>query len=97
MPLLLREPELGSIVAVAEPDPERRAIFAKRFGLARDACFTDSGELLEEPRLADFALIATQDQDHVEPTLAALERGYDVLLEKPMALDEGDCERLVEA
>jgi predicted dehydrogenase len=42
-------------------------------------------------------LIATPDRNHVEPALAALEKGYHVLLEKPMALDEDACEPLVEA
>ncbi len=97
VPLLLEEPELGSIVGVAEHDPDRRAAFAKRFRLPEDACFADSRDLLERPRLADFALIATQDSHHVEPALSALEGGYHVLLEKPMALDEADCERLVDA
>ena len=96
-PLLLAEPELGRIVGVAEHDEDRRKAFAARFDLGEDACFADSAALFERPRLADFALIATPDAHHVEPALAALERGYHVLLEKPMALDEADCERLVAA
>jgi predicted dehydrogenase len=97
VPLLLENPEFGSIVGVAERDSDRREAFAKRFGLAERSCFADSRELLAKPRLADFALIATQDTHHVEPALSALERGYNVLLEKPMAVHEADCERLVRA
>jgi len=97
VPLLLEHPELGSIVGVAERNPERRAAFSQRFGLAEDMCFEDARDLLEKSRMADFALIATPDSQHVEPALEALERGYDVLLEKPMALCETDCERLAEA
>ena len=41
--------------------------------------------------------IATGDTHHVTPTLLALAAGYHVLLEKPMALDEVDCRRIVEA
>jgi len=96
-PLLLEQPELGRIVGVAERDPHRRDAFAERFGLSGDACFGDSAELFAGERRADFALIATQDRHHVEPALQALERGYHVLLEKPMAVTEADCERLVEA
>jgi len=36
------------------------------------------------------------DAQHVAPTLLALAAGYHVLLEKPMALDEDDCRRIVE-
>jgi predicted dehydrogenase len=97
VPLLLEETDLGRIVAVAERDPLRRGAFAERFGLAPDRCFAESHELLGASRIADFALIATPDADHVEPALQALERGYHVLLEKPMATHEADCERLVAA
>jgi predicted dehydrogenase len=37
------------------------------------------------------------DQQHVETTLGALQVGYDVLLEKPMATTPHDCVRLVRA
>ncbi len=96
VPLLLDEPELGRIVGVAERNPKRRLQFADRYGLNANACFIDASELFEQPRLADFALIATQDDHHVEPALRALESGYHVLLEKPMALNIEDCERLAE-
>ena len=94
---LLDDPSLGQIVAVAEPDEGRRARFADRYGLAPDACHDSWESLLAGPRAADWALVATGDRHHVAPTLAALAAGYHVLLEKPMALDEADCVRLVEA
>jgi predicted dehydrogenase len=47
--------------------------------------------------MADYAIVATGDTHHVEPTLAALDAGYHVLLEKPMALDEADAVRIVDA
>ena len=96
-PLLLAEPELGTIVGVAEHAPQRRAAFADRFDLPAEACFASARELLARPRFADFAVIATQDAEHVEAALAALDAGYHVLLEKPMAQTEEDCERLLEA
>ncbi len=96
-PYLLEHPDEGRIVAVAEPDPLRRAAFATRYGVAPEDCFADYATLLNGPRLADFALIATPDACHVEPALAALELGYHVLLEKPMALTEPDCEALAAA
>jgi len=97
VPLLLEYPELGRVVAVAERNPERRVAFGKRFGLEEGMCFEEARELLERPRLADFALIATQDSQHVEPARRALELGYHVLLEKPMALCEADCVELARA
>jgi len=93
---LRRHPGAAGIVGVAEPDPVRRERFARRHGIPAEACFPDHRELLQRPRKADFALIATGDALHLEPAVLAMERGYHVLLEKPMALCEEDCRRLVE-
>ncbi|MBX7160890.1 MAG: Gfo/Idh/MocA family oxidoreductase, partial [Acidimicrobiia bacterium] len=93
----LDEPATGRIVAVAEPDDGRRARFAARYSVPAAACHRSWDELFAAGRLGDFALITTGDTQHVEPTLAALAAGYHVLLEKPMALDEAGCTRLVEA
>ena len=95
--LLLDEPDLGRIVAVADPDPGRRERFARRYSLGAADCHPGWEELFAQPRLADYAIVATGDTHHVEPTLAALDAGYHVLLEKPMALDEADAVRIVDA
>ncbi|GGO40815.1 oxidoreductase [Deinococcus humi] len=90
-------PAEGVVVAVAEPDPARRAAFAERYGLPPERVFNDWQEALKHPRLADVAVIATQDADHVAPVEAAAEQGYHLLLEKPMAPDEEGCRRIVAA
>jgi predicted dehydrogenase len=59
VPLLLEDPGLGRIVAVAEPDAERRERFGARFGVDPERRFADHRALLDRPALADFALIAT--------------------------------------
>lgn len=95
--LLLDEPELGRIVAVADPDQGRLDRFARRYSLSTEQCLPGWKELFDRPRLADYAIVATGDAHHVDPTLAALAAGYHVLLEKPMALDEAGCRRIVDA
>jgi predicted dehydrogenase len=92
-----RLPDRLRIVGLAEPDAERRETLASELGLAADRAFRDWRELMAAPRLAPAAIVATGDTLHVEPGLAALEQGYDVLLEKPIAPDAADCVRLVEA
>ncbi|MBN6053083.1 Gfo/Idh/MocA family oxidoreductase [Nonomuraea sp. RK-328] len=79
------------VVAVADPVPGRR----DRFPGA--ASYADWRELAALPRQADALVIATQDRDHVEPAVRFAELGYDILLEKPMAVSEEDCRRIVAA
>ncbi|HVP31433.1 MAG TPA: Gfo/Idh/MocA family oxidoreductase [Myxococcota bacterium] len=90
-------PDRLRLVALAEPDDERRATVAAEHGLGPERVFRDFRELLARPALAPVAIIATGDTLHVAPALAALERGYHVLLEKPIAPEAGDCVRVVEA
>lgn len=72
-------------VAIAEPDEERRKIYAEKYHIPEDMQFSDYKELLGREKLADCALICTQDQMHYEPTIMALKKGYHVLCEKPMS------------
>ncbi|AZI44812.1 gfo/Idh/MocA family oxidoreductase (plasmid) [Deinococcus psychrotolerans] len=89
--------EEGIVVAVAEPDARRRADFAKLHNLPPERVFTDWREALKQPKLADVAVITTQDADHVAPVEAAAALGYHLLLEKPMAPDEEGCRRIIAA
>ena len=82
-------------VAVAEPNNERRARFAEMHGIADDRQFRSWEDLVARPQLARAAVNTTQDRMHHASTLALLEAGYDVLLEKPMATNRADCVDLV--
>jgi predicted dehydrogenase len=90
-------PERLRVVAIAEPDAARREAMAREHGLGRERVHPDWKPLLDGPRLCEVAIVATGDTQHVEPALAALSRGYHVLLEKPIAPDPVDCLRVVEA
>ena len=90
-------PELLRVVALAEPNEERRQAAAAEHGLGHDRAMHGWAELFERPQLASVAIIATGDTQHVEPALAALARGYHVLLEKPIAPEAADCVRIVQA
>ncbi|MFC5004612.1 Gfo/Idh/MocA family protein [Dactylosporangium cerinum] len=86
---------LGRIVAVAEPDPTRRAAFAASHRPA--SVFTGWESLAAAGRLADVAVIATQDRLHVEPAVALARQGYHLLLEKPMAPTEPEARQIADA
>lgn len=84
-------------IAVAEPRKERREGFARDWNISEDFQFNDWKDLLNDKigKIADACLICTQDRMHTQPALKALDLGYHVLLEKPMAATEEECKRLV--
>jgi predicted dehydrogenase len=94
-PYALAHPDEIRFVAIAEPHEARRARFARAHDIATSYQFHTWEDLLARSQMADAALVCTLDRMHVEPTIAALEAGYDVLLEKPMATTLADCVRLV--
>lgn len=93
----IEHPDEVRFVAVAEPDPIRRQRFADEHDLDDSQCYSSWQELVSRGQLGAAALVTTQDQMHVEPTIAALDAGYDVLLEKPMAHTLAGCIELIQA
>lgn len=83
----LERPNEIQFIAVAEPNDDKRAIFARKHNISEEMQFTSWEALLAQPKLCDALLICTQDREHYVPTLKAIERGYDILLEKPMSPD----------
>lgn len=92
----IRHPNEIKFVAVAEPIEKRRNVFKETHGINEGNCFTTWEDILAKEKFADIAIITTQDKMHFAPAILALERGYDVLLEKPMAVTIEDCKKLVE-
>ncbi len=86
----------GSVVAVAEPDPIRRALVSDAHGIPASHCFDSWADLLSQPRMADILINATQDHAHIQSAIQAMEAGYHMLLEKPMAVTLADCETINE-
>ena len=89
-------PEQMVIAAVAEPIEEKREAVRLRYGIAEEMCFETGEEMFARERLADVALICTQDAMHVDHAVAALEKGYHLLLEKPIATTQADTEKILE-
>ena len=95
-PYLKENPELGEVVAVAEPHELRRDICKKEYNINDVNVFETWEDLLDKDRLADAIIIANNDESHYEPTKLALEKGYHILLEKPMSNKLEDIVRLGE-
>jgi predicted dehydrogenase len=87
----------AAVVAVAEPDPRRRAEAVAEFGVPAGGAYADWRDLAGAGRVADAVVIATQDRMHAEPAIALAGQGYDILLEKPLAPAEEDATAIVAA
>jgi predicted dehydrogenase len=85
------------VTAIAEPDPGRRAALGAEFAVPADRLYADWAELADAGRLADAAIIATQDQLHMAPAVRLADLGYHLLLEKPMATTEVEAAAIASA
>ena len=83
-------PHAYQLVAVADPDPAKQARARSEYGLGEGQIFDTDLDMMAQPRLSDVAIIATQDKLHLRDIRGLLEKGYDLILEKPVAttLDE---------
>lgn len=79
------------VVAVAEPIMERRNKIKKMHNIPDDMCFESWEDIFEKEKFADVVIIATMDKDHFAPSMAAIEKGYNIMLEKPMAPNPEEC------
>ena len=84
------------VTAVADLLPKRLENAGKLFHLKKEACFSTAEELLSKEKLADAVFICTQDRDHVPQAKKALEKGYHILLEKPVSPSAQECRELLE-
>lgn len=85
------------IVGVADPLGESRRSFQKRYQIPDEACFCDWREILSRPKMADIAMITTMDGEHYGPAMKAIELGYHLLLEKPVAPTAEECVAIANA
>ncbi len=83
------------LVAGADRDPRRRAMFGERFGI--EALYADALEMLNEEGL-DIVAIATNTKGRSALTVAAVDAGVrGVLVDKPMVFSLAEADAMVGA
>ena len=90
-------PEKIKIVAVADIVPEKVEKAKKLYNIPEENCFSSAEEMLSKPKLADVVCICTLDRQHVDQGIPALQKGYDIVLEKPISPDLDKCKEMLEA
>jgi predicted dehydrogenase len=91
--LATRHPEVEWI-GIAEQNPERAKLVAARIGA--EFVTSDFRELLKRPEV-NAVVISTDEHLHVDPALAAVERGIPMLIEKPLATDLAESQMVLDA
>lgn len=85
------------IVGVADPRPSTKETLKLMHHIDEDKFFDDWREAAELEKFADAVIIATPDRLHKDPAIAFAKKGYQILLEKPMAVTPEDCNEIVNA
>ncbi len=91
LPALKRVGEIR-VVALADQDRSR----LQRLGREDQARYTNYRELIEDDKV-DAVAVCLPPQLHTEASLLALEKGKHLFIEKPLALNLADCDRLLDA
>lgn len=92
-----QHPDRLEIAGVAEPREYNRNRLAEQYRIPEEHVFSDWRALVEKEKFADGVIISTQDNMHTEPAVACAEKGYHILLEKPIAPTAEECRKIVSA
>jgi len=82
-------------VGVCDINPKRAALAPSLIGVSCPT-FTDLDEMCDRVK-PDLLVVTTVDAYHAPIIVKALERGIDVLTEKPMVIDEQQCQAVLDA
>jgi predicted dehydrogenase len=88
-------PERFRLIAVADPRPVVRNKLQKLYSLEDKNVYNDWRQLANIERLADCAIITLPDKEHYEAAIQLANKGYHILLEKPMATKLEHCKEIV--
>ena len=90
-----RYPDRLQPVAVVDVNDLRRHAFARDFGLPACRSYAHYDDFFADGVEADMVLISTPENVHFDPAVKAIDAGYHILLEKPIAQTFDESRRLV--
>jgi predicted dehydrogenase len=83
-----------SFIAVSDLDQGNATKLAQQVGA--QVCSTDNREIIARPEVS-AVIVSTSEGEHLDPVLHAIELGKPVLVEKPIALNVADADRIIAA
>ena len=90
-------PDKYRVVAVADPNQADREYISKLHNIPQENCYDGWEQILALPKMSDIAVISTVDDMHYEPAMKAISLGYNLLLEKPVAIHAKECADIARA
>lgn len=87
--------EVVEFVGLCDINPGRLS-YVKDMMKVSCPTFTDFDKMLSDTK-PDYVIVTTVDSTHDDLIVRALNKGFDVITEKPMTTDEDKCRRILEA
>lgn len=84
-------PDLFKLVAIVDINLTKHDYAVSEYGLKKEDCYSSIEAFIETDKTADIVAICTQDKDHKYHSILCMEKGYDLLLEKPICNKLEDC------
>ena len=94
-PILRDYPDLVEMVGLCDINPLRVEVAKKQMGTSCPT-FTNFDDMLTKAK-PDVVMVTTVDAFHSQYLVRAMERGVDVMTEKPMVIDEAQCRAVLDA
>ena len=86
----------SSSSACATSNPKRAVVASDLIGVPSCPTFTNFDEMIDKTK-PDLLMVTTVDGFHHEYIIKGLDRGIDVMTEKPMTTDETKCQAILDA
>ncbi len=86
----IQEDKTVNLLAVADPIEYIREQSAQ-YGVAPEMRFSSADAFFAQGKICDAVFICSQDSQHIDMAIKAMELGYDICLEKPAAVNIEDC------
>lgn len=96
LPAFRRAKENSRVVALVSGDAEKRRELSKKYRKTRSFSYDEYEECLRSPDV-DAVYIALSNHLHCDYAVRAAQAGKHVLCEKPMAVTQADCQKMIDA